>query len=71
MEKEAKQNKHVKVEAKKTNKIKVSGQVHAYTWTSLHAHNQACVTRQDNTHASSCPENPRNVAKLKTLNLTT
>ena len=34
----------------KRNTIRVSGLVHAHAWTTLRAHNQACVPKQDYAH---------------------
>ena len=64
MEKEDKQNKHVKAEAKQMKqKLGILG-------SSLRAQEQACMHRHDYTYASSCPESPKNTTKPKTLNLT-
>ena len=38
------------------NKIRVFGQVHAHAWTSLRAHNQAYLRRQDYAYTSFYPE---------------
>ena len=37
-------------------KIRVSELDHAHTWTSLHAHNQACARSQDYAHVGFSPE---------------
>ena len=54
----------------KKKKIRVFRQQPACVRTSLCAHNQACVHRQDYAYASSCLENHKSTTKLKTLNLT-
>ena len=66
MEKEAKQNKYVKAEAKQKEKKKKKG----FLGNGLHTQEQACMHGQDYAYASSCLENPKNTAKPKTLNLT-
>ena len=40
----------------KGNKIRVSRLVHAYAWTTLRAHNQACVCNLDRVHVGFYPE---------------
>ena len=48
---------HVKVEAKiEENKIRVSGLVHAYTWTTLCAPDQAYIRSLNYAHVGFCPE---------------
>ena len=47
----------MKAEAKREeNKIKVSGLVYAFTWTTLHEHDQAYVHSLDHTHMGFCPK---------------
>ena len=64
MEKKAKQNKHVKREARQMK------QKLGFLDSSMHAQEQAYVRRQDYVYASSCPKSPKNTTKSKTLNLT-
>ena len=53
-----KQNKHVKVETKKTNKILgFLGNSIRHARTSLCMHNQACMRKQDYVYTSPCLEN--------------
>ena len=63
MEKEAKQSKHVKAEAKQMK------QKLGFLGSGLHMQEHAFMCRQDYAYASSCPKSPKNITKPKTLNL--
>ena len=63
---------HVELETK-SEKIRIFGQDHAHTWTSLRAHNQACIRSQDYAHLGFSPETlatQKLKQSFKTINLT-
>ena len=64
----AKQNKHVKVETKQTNKnLGFLGNGITHARTGLRAHNQVYVRRQDYAYASPYPENLKTQKQSRTL----
>ena len=65
--------KHIIRDKEQNKRARVFGQDHAYAWTRLRMHNQACVRRKDYAYRETNPvtlTTQQKRAKHKTINLT-